>query len=348
MSKFLLTDPICGTLRHAALSALLLSAPTMSAAVGLATPRIDRDLADAIDLRNEAFAGCYGTSSCTIQTPAGGLTVRGYRLTRTGGEWLPAALYWDPVDGFGVLSGGQDDEIDIDEMIEVTFAEPVRLSSIWLTDLFVDEARHYGPADARPRAGDAETASVELFAAGTPVTRLEVTGNLALPNLSFNESVAPELFDSGGDLRKRLIIEDDSIVLLNAVRTGGGTSGETIRVNLEEALIGKIDADKAEVFADLAQDQEANLDLIAEYARPLDVELFPEGSTNAQRIAGLVDNAPELQALTAAAQVGRSVGDVPNGEVSADFGTPVAVDRIRFRATASTSNDFSVAGFVIE
>lgn len=300
---------------------------------------IDRDLASALDFRNNRYSGCFGQSVCTVD----GLTVRASRLPSTGGTWGEAQLYWDPVDGFGVLGGGQDDEIDIDESVTIEFDAPTPIHIIWLTDLFVDEGKRYSRQEDEEvlvRAqGDAEVANIDLFNTDQLVRQLEVTGDLALPNLSFNSTLAPELFQTGEDLRKRLVIEDGQVVMLEAVREAdaNGGNGATV-VRLNESSVGTIDPDKVGAFRDI--DSPANaLDLIEEYSRPLDVEIYPEGSGNARRISELLDDSQVLEDLYLAAEIGRSVGNVPNGEVSAHLGAAVRVNRIVFNVTTRTSND---------
>jgi len=47
-----------------------------------------------------------------------------------------ATLYWDATDGFGVRYSYETDEIEGPERLTVTFADPVRVNSLYLTDLF--------------------------------------------------------------------------------------------------------------------------------------------------------------------------------------------------------------------
>lgn len=54
---------------------------------------------------------------------------------------IPTNLYWDSTDGFGVR-GGEDDEVDGQEILSFTFSKPVFLQSAGITNLFYESSTH--------------------------------------------------------------------------------------------------------------------------------------------------------------------------------------------------------------
>ncbi|MBN1653965.1 MAG: hypothetical protein JXA30_09330 [Deltaproteobacteria bacterium] len=90
--------------------------------------------ADFIDFRSEEnFAAAANQESFTAD-------VGDYDLTLTPAP-TGSQLYWDNVDGFGVISGtwyDEVDEIDHRESLTISFSDSVYLSSISLTDLFYE------------------------------------------------------------------------------------------------------------------------------------------------------------------------------------------------------------------
>ena len=80
-----------------------------------------------------------------------------------GRHWLAEMLYWDNVDGLGIL-GGEDDEIDGRERLVIHFDQPVHLAGVWLTDLF-------GSPDGGSRFG--ERGSVNIFLGGNQGQRFD-------------------------------------------------------------------------------------------------------------------------------------------------------------------------------
>jgi hypothetical protein len=79
-----------------------------------------------IDFRTAAFSGANYQTSFT----AGGVTL----------TVLPAGarLYWDSTDGLGVRYSYETDEIEGSERLRVSFATPMHLTSVLLTDLFYE------------------------------------------------------------------------------------------------------------------------------------------------------------------------------------------------------------------
>ncbi|NEX45857.1 hypothetical protein [Pseudotabrizicola algicola] len=292
--------------------------------------KIDRDLENQIDFRVTDFGVCLEQHTCTV----GGVTLSAFRQTASG-EAAPATLYWDPIDGIGILGGGQNDEIDFDETLVVKFDRNVDVSGIWLSDLFEAEAQRYG---ARPTAGsDGEVAQVDLRRSGASQAQVIVNAEEELPARMFNTSVAPSVFSGRGDLLKRVVVSEESVVSLvsaEGTRNLGNMTGGT----------GLEDADKRELFAGLPTveiDTGRLLSLID------GVVLLPAGEENAGRVANLVKGGTSLSNLYSAGKTFRASSDVSNGEVANYFETAISTDEIVFSAPFSTSNEFSVAGIMV-
>ena len=81
-----------------------------------------------IDFRTAPWAACAGESTCII----GDVTVEAGNVSG------PADIYWDSTDGFGVIGGQENDEIDGPnaEFLSLVFGTPELLSGIWFSDLF--------------------------------------------------------------------------------------------------------------------------------------------------------------------------------------------------------------------
>jgi len=50
-----------------------------------------------------------------------------------------ASLYWDGTDGFGVRYSYETDEVEGSERLTLSFADPVKLNTLYLTDLFYED-----------------------------------------------------------------------------------------------------------------------------------------------------------------------------------------------------------------
>lgn len=81
-----------------------------------------------IDFRTTDYSPCANESSCTV----GNLTIA---ASNNAGS---ADIFWDQLDGLGVLGGQENDEIDGSnmELLTLTFAAPETVLGIWFTDLF--------------------------------------------------------------------------------------------------------------------------------------------------------------------------------------------------------------------
>jgi len=297
---------------------------------------IDRELARGIDFRSKDFEGCLGKPSCTVN----GLTISAERQTDDGLDWVPATLYWDPVDGFGILDGAQNDEIDIDERVTVVFnngAEP--LGKIWLSDLFLGEEARYSAAGNNKVElvpDDVEVAGVGLWSAGIEQSRFNITGKVEMPDKSFNQYVS-ESFLEDGDLRRRLLINNNIITVLAA---GEGTGDNAIEIS---KVIGQVDAEKRRIFEGI---ETIEIDLSTILAGFRGTIMFLEGTRNFDMIKRLSENPAAWDALRAGAKRERSIGARSNGELGVMVTEDFPVDKVMFFSPFDSSNDFSVAGIL--
>lgn len=293
------------------------------------TAQIDRDLAGQLDFRDSAYSVCLDQTTCTV----GDVTVSAFRAGADGAE-RPANIYWDPIDGLGVLDGGQNDEIDFDETLVVKLNRPASVSAVWLSDLFQHEAGNYGGQAITE--GDGEVARIDLRSGGASRNQVIVNSEVDLPPQMFNAVVDPSIFHMDGDLLERVVINNDKISLVGAdgTRNVGTLSGSG----------GLIDADKQELFAGLPT---VEIDTQRLLALIDGVVLFPAGDDNANLVAGLVRQGETFETVTQRSTALRATSDLSNGEVAAYLGSPVFADEVVFSAPFSTSNDFSVSGLVV-
>ena len=87
------------------LGLLLATVPSYATAQEAAAALIDQDLSAQIDFRSLAFGLCFSQPTCTVE----GVTITAERRDVAGDGWVPALIYWDPMDGLGVLEGGQNE-----------------------------------------------------------------------------------------------------------------------------------------------------------------------------------------------------------------------------------------------
>jgi hypothetical protein len=317
------------------LSASLMLALTISGAAsvraqseGTDSTLIDQQLLNGIDLRKQAFEVCLDVPVCTVE----GLKIEGFHLD-VNGAWQAQALYWDAIDGIGVIGSGQNDEIDFDEKLVITAAKPVQVKGIWLSDLFIGEGSHYGATTKGKQ--DAESGQVTLSSAdGKTQSEIVVSGDKTMPDISFNTAIYSG-FDEGGDLLSRLLVDGNSVTIVGADHKEGAPVS---------TVINNIDLDKESIFAGVATVERNDAELMAMIDG---VVLFPSGTRNAEMLSELANDSKLYATLYERAQVKRTFGDVENGEVVSLFDTPVATTTFSFSAPLGTSNDFSVAGFVV-
>lgn len=292
------------------------------------TGSIDKALNSSLDFRSTAFEPCLAEVTCEVA----GITLIAERLVEPG-VWDAAEIYWDPIDGVGILGGRQNDEIDVDERLTLIFDREVEVSGLWLSDLFIGEAARY---ENRPlTTEDTETARFELFFGVDRLLEARVNGMFELPEETF-ESSFTDMFDDGGDLLNRVLINEDTIT----VYAPGQSSDQAVTLP-----IGDVDPAKKALFGEETTSTQSIAGLLGN-AR--EVAAFEAGSSNAKRLLAIRNNLQELEALRVEAQIQRLVGDAENGELGWYRPEPVTVDRIVFTADPQTSNDYSIAGIVVK
>ncbi|MEM9583039.1 MAG: hypothetical protein AAGA08_07975 [Pseudomonadota bacterium] len=307
---------------------------------------IDRELADQLDFRTNSFASCFGVPVCEID----GVTVQAFTKPATDKDWEEGLIYWDPVDGLGVMQGGQDDEIDFNERLLITLDDPQEIDRIWLSDLFIGEGARVEPRvtdeetaeeqDFNKEIEVVETAAIEISLAQDLKRELRVTGDRWLPNTEFNEIVDESKAQTGEDMNFRLVVSGDELQLLFVSRT---LSGER---ELDRIKIGEIDPEKRELF----DDQEELVYDLSEIFEPGEVvRLVSILQNNGRRILSVFEDKDSVLLFDEyrdGAEAGRQFADITNGEVSVILNEPVESDGVLFYPTTGSSNDFSVAGIV--
>lgn len=297
---------------------------------------IDRELASHIDFRAYDYASCLAKSECTVAA----LTLTAERFEEKSSEWLPARFYWDPVDGLGVQDGAQNDEIDFDERIRVTFSEPVNIRAVWLSDLFHTEDRRYGSSDTSQvidAPEDAELAGITLTRDGIDLETVLVAAGDRLPWASFNQEVSPRFLEQG-DMRRRVVINEDRITLV----VPGKDRIQFLKKILE---LDQIDDKKQKLFEGL---ETVDIDLTTILAEFQDAPLFAVGTSNFELVKGMASSAEVADRIRAQAEKKRVSINMSNGEIRWTSDAPVLVDSVTFLAPFDASNDFSVAGIVLE
>jgi len=297
---------------------------------------IDDQLARGLDFRALDFRGCFEQPTCVV----GDVTISAEFRENDKSDWQPGQIYWDPIDGVGILGGGQDDEIDFNERLIVTFAHSAQVSDIWLTDLYVGEDQHYRNARARlDTEEDFEFAMIEFADGAEEPTFIEVSGLDILPDIPFND-VYTDTFIEDGDIHYRLLVSEDTATIIVPDNDGQRDLDRFITFKL-----GDIEPEKLALFSE--DGQEFVYDLAEIFPEGAPINLYPEGSVNAQNIASLLTSETALIELRDQAIFGRALGDVTNGEVALNLSAPRSVDRVVFFSKIGTSNDFSVAGILL-
>lgn len=317
------------------LCVLAIMAPAMAMSQSDEPGLIDLDLRGQWDFRDVAFSGCFGQSECF----ALGVTITAERRDNDGENWIPAQLYWDPVDGIGVMAGGQNDEIDFDERVLVTFegvkGGTVNIDRVWLSDIFIGEDERYGNSDpAGP--DDVEVAVIQSFFAGTMLSEELVDGADVLPPDPFNDEVIAG-FEEGADLFRRVIVQEDTISVLIPSSVDGG------EMQLLSFPLSAVDEERLALFEGI---ETVELDLTDILARFNDVPFNIAGSANAERIEQILDDLAELQAIRDQAADTRLVSSVSNGELGVEMDEALDVEVLIFMSVLGGSNDYSVAGII--
>ncbi|CUJ18002.1 hypothetical protein [Cognatishimia activa] len=315
------------------ISAIVLSSAAASTALAAA---IDAELTQQIDFRSADFADCLDQEECSVS----GLTIRAERRDDQTSPWLTANLYWDPIDGLGVQNGAQNDEIDIDERIVVTFNDPVTVKRVWLSDLFVSEDSRYGTFGADrllpELPADTEVAGVSLFDGELELTSLAINGEDRLPWASFNQEVDVR-FRENGDLRRRIIVNDDTIRVM--------IPGDDLFLTAPTRPLEQDQDKENNLFAGLETVELDITDLLKEFSGS---PVFGVGSRNFEIIKAVSEDPENIARILQIAQQKRDTIRMSNGEVGHDVDFELKVTSVSFFAPFSASNDFSVAGIVVE
>ena len=297
--------------------------------------QIDSELRQAVDFRALIFKGCLGQHECTV----GNISLRATRMNDDGETWSQATIYWDPIDGVGIQDGAQNDEIDFEERLEVRFATPQTVETIWYSDLFHSEDRRYGSYltdRVENEPVDAEIAGLGLVVGDQEIRKETFSAEDRLPWASFNQEVSLN-FQENGDLRRRVIIQDESITVL----APSGTSTE-LDILLENP-IGTIDKDKRSIFEGV---ETVEIDLTPILAEFHGTNLFAVGTTNYDAVQRIAENDQALNNLRQVAERKRTTVDMSNGEVRTELTDAAGLDGLTFFAPFDASNDFSVAGII--
>ncbi|MEM9430504.1 MAG: hypothetical protein AAGA32_13535, partial [Pseudomonadota bacterium] len=310
-------------LKGFAMTAALIGSVVLTATPGSVFAQdddIDRDLREGVDFRSILFRPCYGEAICTV----GPLTLIAETRLSQDDPWSRGRLYWDPVDGIGVLGGGQDDEIDFNERIILRTSRPLALEKIWFTDLFVGEIKRYlGYSGALRRDIDFEAARVTFDAPVESFEEIEVTGLLILPPQPFNEKVDGGIFAEPGDIHNRLIIDGPEAILLVPEIIGAASRG---RYRIDDIEPGKLN-----LFAD---GDLLDYDLRDVFGETETVDLYQIGAHNARQMARILEDTDRLLGLGNAAATRRGIGDIPNGEVMLEFLEDRGISQMTFYAPA--------------
>lgn len=122
-----------------------------------------------------------------------------------GSEWAgitltiasgPGNLYWDNNDGNGFadgygVKGGEQDEVDLSEVLTMTFSQAVNLTAIDITDLFYKEGEGYAEVGYYALNGGA---AVEFLQTDTSQTPSPASNGLLTIDLGLGQSVTSITF----------------------------------------------------------------------------------------------------------------------------------------------------------
>jgi hypothetical protein len=307
---------------------------------------IDSQLEDNVDFRSLAFAECFGQTSCDVDlvlpssTAGDTMEVTLSIAAEKDGDflngWVPAEIYWDPIDGFGIMGGGQNDEIDFNERLTVSLSTPLDVSGIWFSDMFISEQSIYGAFFQEQ--DDLEAADVTGTLGGETVIENRVTGAEILPDDAFNTFVS-DTFTDDGDLQNRVLINDGAVSILLLVEN------DQFANRIIRSTVGQIDSTKLDIFAGVSI---VEIDAATLFGNNEFAPVLVSGEHNAIHMGQMLNEQVLLDSVRTASQRQRLVSDVPNGEVGINMQSPVTLDQLVFSAELMTSNDYSVAGFMLE
>lgn len=95
-------------------------------------------LTPQVDFRSNVFSAADNQTSFHIVEAGIGFTLEAFHAD-INGNLTAANLWWDSMDGVGVRGGWNDDEIDINDVLRITFDNTIGLSEIYISDLFAQQ-----------------------------------------------------------------------------------------------------------------------------------------------------------------------------------------------------------------
>ncbi|MEL6745939.1 MAG: hypothetical protein AAFO68_10815, partial [Pseudomonadota bacterium] len=310
------------------LAAAALLAPGVAVSQTSELALIDQDLRGQWDFRDTAFSACFEQNECF----ALGVTITAERRANDAVSWIPAQLYWDPVDGIGVMAGGQNDEIDFDERVLITFegskGGTVNIERVWLSDIFIGEDERYGHSGDPAGPDNVEVAIIRSLFAGTLLSEQLVDGADVLPPDPFHDEFHEE-HEEGADLHRRIIMDGDTLTVMVPDAEGSG------ELRMLSFPIGEIEENRLALFEGLETIEMDVADILAGFNN---VPLNAAGSANAQMINTMLEDLAEVQALRVQAEDTRLVGSVSNGELGVDMDETLDVEMLVFQSVLGGSN----------
>lgn len=296
---------------------------------------VEADLTNGVDFRQIEWRACFRASQCKI----GGVEIIAEARSSDTQDWEPAQLYWGPIDGFGVIGNGQDDEIDFNERIILNLDEARPFEGIWFSDIFVGEIQRYLGLETRAaRNEDHEVARFALEHTDGTQYLVDLDGLTPLPPDSFNRSVDAETFVDDGDLHARLLVNGPTVALELPSRDDDGNR------RLIDFKLGDIEEGKLSLFE---EGDELAYDFDEVFADGVILSLQTDLQHNARQVENTLNDPEALMAWGSSAREGREERLISNGEVGAFWDKPMPLSRIEFYAPMGTSNDYSIAGLAL-
>ena len=141
-----------------------------------------------IDFRSSEFDSADGLNSIYFSTY--GLTV----------EALPtgSTLYHDTIDGFGIRHSYEDDEIEADERLHLSFDNAVRLNGFLITDLFYEPYNYGSGSYSEKGSYSFDNATWFDFAADTSKLPDPLTNGTLYISFAFSPTITDIWFKSSG------------------------------------------------------------------------------------------------------------------------------------------------------
>jgi len=113
---------------------IFLASAALAAGISMPTTAGSQNL--FADFRTGDFSNASGKNSVESIVAGTGFTVSAF--AKEGEDIVSRSLYQDAVDGLGIL-GGENDEIDATEFLNIEFENTIGLSALIFSDLFVED-----------------------------------------------------------------------------------------------------------------------------------------------------------------------------------------------------------------